>query len=503
MANSSDNKLSLWSLTALVVGSMIGAGIFSLPATFGRATGGFGALIAWAIAGGGMLMLAFVFQILAERKPELDSGVFIYAKEGFGNYLGFAAALGFWAGTCIGNVSYFVLIKSTLGAFFPIFGDGNTIPAVVVASAILWGFHYLLLKGVKGAASINTIATFAKIIPIVCFIIVLIVAFKRDLFALNFWGAPDMGKLGDLSHLNEYGYAGHAAQAVAPAAEPESLFAQVRSTMLVTVFVFLGIEGASVYSRYATKRSHIGIATVLGFVGVLCLLMLVTMLSYGVMLRPDLAALRQPSMAGVMAAVVGRWGALFISLGLIISVLGAYLSWSLLAAEVLYAAAKSQSVPQVFATENQHAVPSAAVWLTNGTIQVFLILTLFSRYAFQLAIELTSSLTLIPYLLVAAYGFKLAWTGESYDSTDWRGHKKDLIFAAIATFYALLMLYAGGLKYLLLSAVIYGPGTVLYIWAKREQKTQIFNGFEKILFIIILIAAIAAIWSIAAGVISI
>jgi len=503
MANSSDNKLSLWSLTALVVGSMIGAGIFSLPATFGRATGGFGALIAWAIAGGGMLMLAFVFQILAERKPELDSGVFIYAKEGFGNYLGFAAALGFWAGTCIGNVSYFVLIKSTLGAFFPIFGDGNTIPAVLVASVILWGFHYLLLKGVKGAASINTIATFAKIIPILCFIIVLIMAFKRDLFVLNFWGTANVANLGDLSHLNDYGYAGHAAQGVVPAAEPESLFVQVRSTMLVTVFVFLGIEGASVYSRYATKRSHIGIATVLGFVGVLCLLMLVTMLSYGVMLRPDLAALRQPSMAGVMEAVVGRWGALFISLGLIISVLGAYLSWSLLAAEVLYAAAKSQSVPKVFATENDQAVPSAAVWLTNGTIQVFLILTLFSSYAFQLAIELTSSLTLIPYLLVAAYGLKLAWTGESYESTDWRGHKKDLVFAAIATFYALLMLYAGGLKYLLLSAVIYGPGTVLYIWAKREQKSEIFNHYEKILFIIILIAAIAAIWSIATGVISI
>lgn len=502
MANVSDNKLSLWSLTALVVGSMIGAGIFSLPATFGRATGGFGALIAWAIAGGGMLTLAFVFQILAERKPDLDSGVFIYAKEGFGNYLGFAAALGFWAGTCIGNVSYFVLIKSTLGAFFPVFGDGNTVPAVLVASVILWGFHFLLLRGVKGAASINTIATFAKIIPIVCFVVVLIFAFQRDMFALNFWGAADLAKVGDLGHLNDYGYAGHAAQSMAPSAEPESLFAQVRSTMLVTVFVFLGIEGASVYSRYALKRSHIGIATVLGFIGVLCLLMLVTMLSYGVMLRPDLAALRQPSMAGVMEAVVGRWGALFISLGLIISVLGAYLSWSLLAAEVLFSAAKSQSMPRVFATENAQAVPSAAVWLTNGTIQVFLILTLFSSYAFQLAIELTSSLTLIPYLLVAAYGLKLAWTGESYD-TDWRGHKKDLIFAAIATFYALLMLYAGGLKYLLLSAIIYGPGTILYIWAKREQGADIFNSAERMLFVIIVLAAIAAIWSIAVGIITI
>lgn len=502
MANSSTNKLSLPALTSLVVGSMIGAGIFSLPATFGRATGGFGALIAWCIAGGGMLMLAFVFQTLAQRKPNLDSGVFIYAKEGFGDYLGFASALGFWAGTCIGNVSYFVLIKSTLGAFFPIFGDGNTIPAVLVASVILWGFHILILRGVKEAAAINTIATFAKIIPIFIFVIVLIFAFKGDVFALNFWGTPDAVNSVDLSHLNDYGYVGHAAAVMPAVVEPESLFSQVRSTMLVTVFVFLGIEGASVYSRYAKERSHVGIATVLGFIGVLCLLVLITMLSYGVLLRPDLAALRQPSMAGVLEAIVGRWGAIFISVGLIISVLGAYLSWSLLAAEVLFSAAKSKSMPKVFATENSNAVPSAAVWLTNIFIQVFLILTLFTDYAFQLALELTSSLTLIPYLLVGAYGLKLAWTGETYE-TNARGHRKDLIFAIIATFYSALMIYAGGLKYLLLSAIIYGPGTILYLIAKREQHQKAFNTYERILFIVLIMAAVAAIYSIATGIITI
>ena len=502
MANSSTNKLSLPALTSLVVGSMIGAGIFSLPATFGRATGGFGALIAWCIAGGGMLMLAFVFQTLAQRKPNLDSGVFIYAKEGFGDYLGFASALGFWAGTCIGNVSYFVLIKSTLGAFFPIFGDGNTIPAVLVASVILWGFHILILRGVKEAAAINTIATFAKIIPIFIFVIVLIFAFKGDVFALNFWGTPDAVNSVDVSHLNDYGYVGHAAAVMPAVVEPESLFSQVRSTMLVTVFVFLGIEGASVYSRYAKERSHVGIATVLGFIGVLCLLVLITMLSYGVLLRPDLAALRQPSMAGVLEAIVGRWGAIFISVGLIISVLGAYLSWSLLAAEVLFSAAKSKSMPKVFATENSNAVPSAAVWLTNIFIQVFLILTLFTDYAFQLALELTSSLTLIPYLLVGAYGLKLAWTGETYE-TNARGHRKDLIFAIIATFYSALMIYAGGLKYLLLSAIIYGPGTILYLIAKREQHQKAFNTYERILFIVLIMAAVAAIYSIATGIITI
>lgn len=111
MSSATDGKLSVSALTALVVGSMIGAGIFSLPATFGRASGGFGAILAWLIAGAGMLMLAFVFQTLARRKPDLDSGIYAYARAGFGNYLGFASAFGFWAGTCIGNVSYFILIK--------------------------------------------------------------------------------------------------------------------------------------------------------------------------------------------------------------------------------------------------------------------------------------------------------------------------------------------------------------------------------------------------------
>ena len=107
-------------------GSMVGSGIFALPAAFGRATGGLGALIAWAIAGFGMLMLAFVFQTLSRRKPHLDSGIFAYAKAGFGNYLGFASALGYWAGCCLADVACLVLIKATLGGFWPIFGDGAT-----------------------------------------------------------------------------------------------------------------------------------------------------------------------------------------------------------------------------------------------------------------------------------------------------------------------------------------------------------------------------------------
>ena len=112
-------------LTAMVVGGMVGAGVFSLPAA-SQPRPRSPALVAWAIAGTGMLMLAFVFQTLAIRKPDLDSGVYAYAKAGFGEYLGFFSAFGYWASACVGNVTYWVLIMSTVGGIVPALGEGDT-----------------------------------------------------------------------------------------------------------------------------------------------------------------------------------------------------------------------------------------------------------------------------------------------------------------------------------------------------------------------------------------
>ena len=266
-------KFPLTTLIAMVVGSMVGAGVFSLPRNFALSTGVFGAVIAWVIAGTGMLMLAFVFQTLAVRRPDLDAGVYAYTKAVFGEYLGFFSAFGYWASACIGNVTYWVLITSTLGLLWPgTFGHGDTLAAVALGSAGLWIFHILISRGVQEAATINKIVTVAKIVPILTFVVVAIFALKAHVFSANFWGG-----------------------------EPRSasaLFDQVRGTMLITVFVFLGIEGASVYSRYARRRQDVGKATVLGFLGVLALFAAVTIFSYGILTRAELEKLRQPSMAG-------------------------------------------------------------------------------------------------------------------------------------------------------------------------------------------------------------
>jgi arginine:ornithine antiporter/lysine permease len=471
MTSSTEQKLSLGALIALVVGSMIGSGIFAVPAAFGRATGALGALIAWSVAGIGMLMLAFVFQTLARRKPTLDTGIYAYAKEGFGDYLGFLSAAGYWIGCCLADVACLVLIKATLGLFFPIFGDGTTPFAIFAASLLLWGVHFLILRGIKQAAALNTIATVAKIVPILLFVVVAIAGFDNGLFILNFRGE---GSLPD----------------------------QVRNSMLVTVFLFVGIEGASVYSRYANNRKDVGLATVLGFLSVLSLLVLVTMLSYGVMAQADLARQPAPSMAGVMEALVGPWGKVFISIGLIVSVLGNYLSWSLLAAEVVHSAAQHGTMPSFLARENRRQVPVGALWLTNGVIQTFLILTWFADYAFTLALKMTSSMTLLPYLLVAAYGLKLAWTGETYGAGS-RGRGVDWTRGAIATVYAAGMLYAGGAKFLLLSALLYAPGTILFVLARREQRASVFARLEWPLFAIVAIAAAVGVCGLAVGAISV
>ncbi|HMN76388.1 MAG TPA: basic amino acid/polyamine antiporter [Burkholderiaceae bacterium] len=472
-----DTRLSRGALVGLVVGSMVGAGIFTLPAAFAHSTGALGALIAWGIAGSGMLMLAFVFQNLSQRRPDLDAGIYAYAKAGFGNYLGFLAAFGYWVACCFACLACLVLIKATLGQFFPAFGDGSTPVAIATASLMLWGIQALVLRGVKQAAALNTIATVAKMVPIGIFIVVVAVGFQRDIFALNFWGGED-----------------------------ESLAAvasQVRQTMLVTVFVFVGIEGASVYSRFAKKREDVGVATVLGFLGVLCLLVLVTILSFGVLLRPDLAALANPSMAGVMEAIVGPWGRVFISVGLLVSVAGNFLSWALLAAEVLHSAARDDTMPRFLGRENAKQVPHVALWLSNGLIQFFLLVTWFAEQAFHLALKMTSAMTLVPYLLVAAYGVKLARSGETYAAGD-RRRGVDAVRSAIATAYAAAMILSGGLKLLLLSALLYAPGSALHLGVRRERGKPYFdNTAEAALFAALVVAAIAALVALASGALSI
>ncbi|MFD5726796.1 basic amino acid/polyamine antiporter [Streptomyces sp. NBC_00523] len=465
-------KLSLMTLSALVVGSMVGAGVFSLPRRFAEETGVAGALIAWTIAGTGMLMLAFAFQSLAVRRPDLDAGVYAYAKAGFGEYLGFFSAFGYWASACVGNVTYWVLIMSTIGTLWPALGDGDTVLAAALSSVGLWGFFLLIRRGVKEAAAINRIVTVAKVVPILVFVVLALFYLDTGVFADN-WGGAD--------------YAG-------------SLFDQVRGTMLATVFVFLGVEGASVYSRHAKRRKDVGRATVLGFLSVFAVFASVTIVSYGIMPMSEIAGLRQPSMAGVLEHAVGTWGTVFVSVGLIVSVLGAYLAWTLMAAEVLYVAAQDHDMPRFLRRATADDVPVPALVMTTVLVQVVLVVTLLSDDAFNFALDMTSALTLIPFLLAAAFALKIALTTDPLAQGRTTG--RDLAVAVLATVYTAFLLYAAGLRFVLLSFIVYAPATILFVMARREQGRRPFSPRELLICAVSVAGAVMGVIALAAGWIS-
>jgi len=461
----SAQKLRLSALVALVVGSMIGGGIFSLPQNMAASAGAGAVLIGWAITGVGMLTLALVFQTLANRKPELDTGVYAYAKAGFGDYMGFSSAWGYWISAWIGNVSYMVLLFSTLGLFFPAFGEGNTGPAIACASVLLWAIHFLVLRGIREAAFLNLITTIAKVVPLVLFIVLAALAFRFDIFVADFWGKGNL--------------------------ELGSVMNQVRGMMLVTVWVFIGIEGANIYSARAQDRRDIGKATVIGFYGVLLLLVLVNVLSMGILSQPELAALKNPSMAGVLEHVVGRWGALLVSVGLVVSLLGGLLAWTLLCAEILFAGARDHTMPAFLRKENARQVPSNALWLSNGLIQLMLVITLFNDATYLKLLYLATSMILVPYFWSAAYAVLVSWRGESYENEPGE-RRKDLLIALVALLYAAWLLYAGGVQYLLLSALLYAPGALLFARARRECGQPVFTLLEKLIFAGVLIGALIA-----------
>jgi arginine:ornithine antiporter / lysine permease len=475
-ASTTEQKLPLSSLTAMVIGSMVGAGIFNLPGRFATATGPFGALIAWAIAGTGMYMLARVFQALAEKRPDIDAGVFAYAKAGFGDYMGFLSAFGYWLGSVLGNVFYWVLIGTTLGRFFPeIFGDGTSVIAIIVSLVGVWAFHFMILRGVEQAAFINTIVTVAKIVPLILAVLLFVFFFNYSQFSENFFGGVGMPE--------------------------KSLIAQVRDTMLITVFVFIGIEGASVYSRYAQKRSDVGTATILGFTGVTGLMIAITLLPYAVAPRAAISGVANPSLAGALELAVGHWGAVLISIGVLVSVLGAFLAWTLICAEVLFAAGKSGDMPRLFVAQNSNKVPVNALWLSNIIVSLFIISTYWSRDAFNFMLDMASVTTLLPYLLVAAYGALLARSGVGYEKTpNERG--RDQTIAWIAAVYTVFMFVAAGLKYVLLMTVLFAPGTILYVWARREQNARLFSPIELGIFAVTLIAAAIGVYGLATGLIA-
>ncbi|MBF9301768.1 amino acid permease, partial [Staphylococcus epidermidis] len=258
---------------------------------------------------------------------------------------------------------------------------------------------------------------------------------------------------------------------------------QVKSTMLVTVWVFIGIEGAVVFSGRAKNKKDVGTATVIGLISVLLIYFLLTVLAQGIVIQNHISKLEAPSMAQILAYIVGDWGATFVNIGLIISVLGAWLGWTLLAGELPFIVAKDGLFPKWFAKENKNGAPMNALFITNVLVQIFLISMLFTKSAYHFAFSLAASAILYPYMFSAFYQVK--YTIE---------HKltatpKQWIIGILASIYAIWLVYASGIDYLLLTMLLYIPGIIVYVVVQKNNQKRL-TQFDYIFFSLIVILAL-------------
>ncbi len=445
-----NKKLGVIPLVAIVISAMIGGGIFSLPQNMAQGASAGAVILAWIITGLGMFFIANTFRILSSARPDATTGIYAYARLGFGRFAGFQMAWAYWLCNIFGNVAYAVLLMDALDYFFPgVFTDGNNIWSIIGGSIVIWVMNWAVLRGVKQAAFLNVAGTIFKLIPLLLFIVIMIFVFKFKMFTTDFWGAQTIPS----EHLKPLG----------------SVLGQIKSTMLVTLWAFIGIEGAVVISAKARSAKDVGTATILGFIGCLVIYVLLSLLPYGRMPQSTLAGLENPSTAPLLADVVkGTWGGWVMNLGVVVALLTSWLALTIMIAQIPYAAAQDGTFPKIFCRENKNESPSVSLWVTSGIMQLTMILVYFANNAWNTMLSVTTVMILPPYLACTAYLWKICLRKEYPQNLPVR--EKFAAFCGFAgSIYALWMIYAAGLTYLLMAFIFLMIGIPVYIWARHDS----------------------------------
>jgi arginine:ornithine antiporter/lysine permease len=465
-----DNKLGLWLLTALVVGNMVGSGIFMLPQSLAKAASPAGVLLAWLLTGVGVLMLSLVFGNLSLRKPDLNGGVQMYAQALFpkgsrsGVLSGYVISWGYWIANVTGNVAVLTTFIGYLSTFFPIMTSSAKLFTIgsfsvkvggfitfIICTIVLWVINAIILRGIERTGQINLVATATKVIGFLIFICFTLFAFqKTNLLPLV---QPRTGDNG--AHLG--------------------LLGQVNNAAVTTLWAFVGIESAVMFSKRARKISDIKKATVLGLVISLVIYVGITMLVMGSLTQTELINANKP-LVDALQKVVGHNISYVMAIFDLISLTGTTIGWILLSAEAPYQAAKQGLFPPIFKEENKNGVPVTSLIITNSFSQVFLFLTISDTLsnAYNFVVQVATLAYLVPYAATALYQVKLVLSGDTYKNG--RGRFGDGIISILATVYSIYVIIAGtsNMKTFLLGIALYAVGILLYpLLMKLHSKSAI------------------------------
>ena len=462
-----NNKLGLWLLTALVVGNMVGSGIFMLPQSLAKAASPAGVFLAWGLTGFGVLMLSLVFGNLSTRKPELNGGVQMYAKAIFpqgsraGVMSGYVVSWGYWIANVAGNVAILTTFIGYLSTFFPIMTSSAELFTIgsftvkvgglltfIICTIVLWVMNAIILRGIERTGQINFVATATKVLGFLIFIGFTLFAFeKTNLLPLV---QPRTGDSG--AHLG--------------------LLGQVNNAAVTTLWAFIGIESAVMFSKRAKTLSDIKKATVLGLAISLVIYVGITLLVMGSLTQSELMHADKP-LVDALQKVVGHKVSYVMAVFDLISLTGTTIGWIFLSAEAPYQAAKQGLFPPIFRKENKNGVPAASLVITNAFSQLFLFLTISDSLsnAFNFVVQVATLAYLVPYAATAIYQVKMVLSGDTYMTG--KGRFTDGIISVLATVYSLYVIISGtsNMKTFLLGVGLYMLGIILFPLLMRSKES--------------------------------
>jgi APA family basic amino acid/polyamine antiporter len=437
---SKQKKMGLWMATALVIGNVIGSGIFMLPASLVQF--GIYGISGWVLTGIGSIALALVFGRLSHRFPKVG-GPYAYSRYAYGDFVGFQVAWGYWIAVWVSTAALVITAVSYAAVIIPPLADPLT--GTLAAVGIVWFFTLVNMKGTHTAGALQVLMTLLKLIPIV-------------LIGLGGW-----------FFVSSENFLALEPQGVTP-------FSALAQAGALTLFAFIGIESATIPANDVDKP-HINIprATIIGTVVCAVLYVLVTAAVMGIVPPEVLSSSKAPFVDAVQRMVPGAfspWVKYFVIVSALVSCLGATNGWILLQAQVPFAAAKDNLFPKIFGTANAKGVPMFGLISSSVFITIFLFATMSPTLVEQFnTIAIISVFTiLVPYLYSSVAEVLLIAKGEIAVSPFQQ--KVSILIALIAFCYALWAMAGSGETVVLFGMLFLLASIPIYTLIRRRRKER-------------------------------
>ncbi|NER09620.1 amino acid/polyamine/organocation transporter, APC superfamily [Muriicola jejuensis] len=433
---SSKGKLGIWMATSLVIGNMIGAGIFMMPAALAE-YGGI-SILGWLASSMGALLLALVFSKLSNMVRNNNGGPYAFAREGFGDYVGFMVAWGYWIAVWTAVAALSIAFVSALSIFFPVLNHEPVVALMTGLSAI-WFLTWVNSRGVRSSGKMQVLTTILKLSPILVIILGGFFFFKADNFIP--FNASDT-----------------------------SSFNAIAITGTMTLYAFLGLECATIPAdNVKDPEKTIPRATLLGTLITTAVYILSTVAVMGLVPLDELTNSPAP-FADAMKVMTGETGSYIVAGGAAIAAFGALNGWILIQSQLARAISRDGLFPKIFQKENSNGVPVWGIVIGSALSSLVMLMNYSEGLVeqFKFIILLSTLCTLVPYLFSAS-----AYVTISLERNGTKKTKTGIFVLGSLTFaYSLWAVFGAGEKAVFWGFILLLAGTPFYVWLKWKNKSK-------------------------------